>query len=139
MAFVVDSIVQVVGSIINKIIPDPQAQVQAQLQLLQLQQAGEFKEIDARLAEMTAQTDINKIEAANASVFVSGWRPFMGWVCGFAFATKYLFGPLLLILATYAGHPFEMPKIDMTDMLPILGGMLGLGALRSYEKVKGAA
>ncbi len=139
MAFVVDSIVQVVGNIINKIIPDPQAQVAAQIQLLQLQQAGEFKEIDARLTEMTAQTDINKVEAANANVFVSGWRPFMGWVCGLAFATKYLFGPALLIVATYAGHPFTMPVIDMTEMLPLLAGMLGLGAMRSYEKKNGVA
>jgi len=69
------------GKIIDKIFPDPAQKTQAQLALLQAQQAGEFKELDAQLQLAKGQTDTNQIEAANPKLFVSGWRPFIGWVC----------------------------------------------------------
>lgn len=116
-------------SIIERLFPDPAQAAEAKLKLLELQQTG-------ALAEMTAQTNINAVEAANPSVFVSGWRPFFGWICSSAVAMQYLIGPLLSWLTNLAGHPITFPPLDMNLLLPILGGMLGL---RTWEKVSGVA
>jgi len=122
--------------IIDKIIPDPQQKAEAQLKILAMQQAGEFKQLEADVAMAQGQVDINKIEASSESLFKSGWRPGLGWVCVLAFAAKYLGGPLIFVAAQFTPHPITLPPIDMTEMLPILIGMLGLGTLRTYEKVK---
>jgi hypothetical protein len=123
--------------IVNKIIPDPQQKAEAQLKLLQMQQAGEFKQIDADIQLAQGQVDINKIEASSESLFKSGWRPFVGWVCGIAFGMKYLGGPVAFIAAQWFGKHIELPPIDMLEMMPLLFGMLGLGAYRSWDKKNG--
>lgn len=123
--------------IVNKIIPDPQQKAEAQLKLLQLQQAGEFKQIDADIQLAQGQVDINKIEASSESLFKSGWRPFVGWICGIAFGVKYLGGPVAFIAAQWFGKHIELPPIDMLEMMPLLFGMLGLGAYRSWDKKNG--
>src|SRR5260370_31345958 len=89
-----DLIVGPVLGIVDKVIPDPVAKAQAQIQLLQLQQNEQFKEIDAQLQASAQQTDTNKVEAANSNIFVAGWRPFIGWVCGGGLAYQYLVDPL---------------------------------------------
>lgn len=122
--------------IIGKLIPDPAAKAEAQLKVLAMQQAGEFKQLEADIAMAQGQVDINKIEASSESLFKSGWRPGLGWVCVSAFAAKYIGGPLVFVIGQYVDHPVVLPPIDMTEMLPILIGMLGLGTLRTYEKVK---
>lgn len=87
---------------------------------------------------MKGQQEINKVEAANSSVFVAGWRPFIGWVCGSAFAYGYLLQPFLLFIMAAIGHPlYNLPELNMSEMIPILGGMLGLGWMRTQEKIKG--
>ena len=78
------------------------------------------------------QLDVNKAEAAHKSLFVAGWRPFIGWCCGLGLLYSVLLAPLLDIW-------FEMPVIDSSILMPTMTGMLGLGALRSYEKVKGVS
>lgn len=78
------------------------------------------------------QLDVNKVEAAHKSLFVAGWRPFIGWCCGLGLLYSVLLAPLLDIW-------FEMPAIDSSILMPTMTGMLGLGALRSYEKVKGVS
>ena len=78
------------------------------------------------------QLEVNKTEAAHKSLFVAGWRPFIGWCCGLGLLYSVLLSPLLDIW-------FEMPVIDSTILMPTMTGMLGLGALRSYEKVKGVS
>lgn len=84
------------------------------------------------------QIEINKAEAASGSVFKGGWRPFIGWVCGIAFAYHFVLQPLLLfIVATFGVTLPALPEFDMSTLLPVLGGMLGLGSLRSFEKYKG--
>lgn len=120
------------NTLINKIFPDPAQAAQAQLELLKLQQNGD-------LATMVAQTDINKVEAASASVFVSGWRPFCGWVGGAGLAYAAILEPLLRLIATLYGYTGEFPAIDTTITMQILFGLLGLGAMRSFDKVKGVA
>ena len=85
------------------------------------------------------QLDINKVEAANPSVFVSGWRPAIGWVCGAACAWNWIGLKIALFVAAYLGHELKMQPADTTEMLPILMGMLGLGGLRTVEKIQGVA
>jgi hypothetical protein len=85
------------------------------------------------------QLDINTAEASNPNVFVAGWRPFIGWVCGSACAWNWLLLPIAKFACAYLGHPLNLSPADLTEMWPLLAGMLGLGSLRTFEKVKGVA
>lgn len=137
-----DELATAVVQVINKVIPDPAQQAQAQLAILQLKQAGQFKEIEVQLAEMQAQTDTNKVEAASSSTFVAGARPFLMWVGGFGVAYQWLLLPLFSFAYTcYTGHalPVKPPEMD-PDLMVLVGGLNGLHiAARSYEKVQGVS
>ena len=120
------------NTLINKVFPDPAQADAAKLELLKLQQSGE-------LVTMTAQTDINKEEAKSASIFVSGWRPCVGWVCALALAYQYLLKPLLTWLLMTLGYNIAiMPGLD-DNLWQLLMGMLGMGGLRTFEKIQGVA
>jgi hypothetical protein len=85
-----------------------------------------------------AQIEVNKAEAASGSLFKGGWRPFIGWVCGAAFAYHFVGQPVILFaLALYGVEVPALPEFDMGTLLTVLGGMLGIGGLRTYEKQKG--
>lgn len=127
------------GKIIDKIFPDPAAKAQAQLAMIQAQQAGEFKEIDAQLAMAKGQTDTNLAEASNTKLFVSGWRPFIGWICGLGLASQFIVAPFATWAATLIGHPVTFPTLDLGTLMTLLAGMLGLGTLRTTEKINGVA
>ena len=99
----------------------------------------EKQELAAALVLVQGQIDTNKAEAASGSVFVAGWRPAVGWTCAAAFAFKFVLGPLAVVLMGMAGHPIVLPVFDFSEMSTVLLGMLGLGGLRSFEKVKGVA
>jgi hypothetical protein len=137
------SILDIAGPIVQKLlsfIPDPAAKASAQLALFQAQQAGEFKQIDADLAAMTAQADINKVEAASPSLFKSGWRPFVGWVCAAGLVYGLLICPLLpWVVNAFGGHVPPMPALDSNTLMSLLVPLLGLGAYRTFEKSKGVA
>ena len=121
-----------IGSkIIERVWPNPADQAAAKLELLRLQQSGE-------LAIITAQTDINREEAKSASVFVAGWRPAAGWVCVLGLFYTFFGQPLLGWLSGYLDIALP-PEINTGDLFILLGGMLGLGSLRSFDKVKGVA
>lgn len=137
MASVLDLIVGPVLDIVNKLIPDPVAKAQAQIQLLQLQQTAEFKELDTMVAMAQTQTNTNQAEAANTSLFVSGWRPFIGWICGSCLAWNYMGIPVITSLFAIFGHPVTVPMADLSEMMPVLIGMLGLGGMRTFEKIQG--
>lgn len=83
-----------------------------------------------------AQVEVNKIEAAHRTVFVAGWRPFTGWSCAAALCYHFLLQPLLVFILTALGYNFDLPEFDMSSLMTILLGMLGLGGLRTYEKQK---
>ena len=124
-------------SLIKRLWPDPADQAKAQLELFKLQQSGELAKLAADTELATKQSDINAVEAASSSTFVAGWRPWIGWTCGAGFAIQFVIGPLAEWIAAMLGHPMPFPKLDLSEMMPILLGMLGLGSLRTYEKVKG--
>lgn len=84
------------------------------------------------------QTDINELEASSTSLFVSGWRPFCGWVCSVGVGFNYIIRPLLnYVLSIFYPLVDQMSSLDMSQLMPLLMGMLGFGALRTYEKIKG--
>lgn len=128
----ISAILDLGNTLITRIFPDPVQAEQAKLKLFEMQQSGE-------LASMTAQTDINKIEANNTSLFVSGWRPFVGWVCGSAFALHFVLMPVTNFLLVANGHKEIILAFDMQTLLTVLFGLLGLGGYRTYEKVQGVA
>lgn len=132
-------LIPLLGNVLDKLFPDPTAAGEAKMKLMELAQTGELAKLNAEMQIATGQLEVNKVEAANSSLFVSGWRPFVGWTCGAAFAFKFIGGPMLVFIAGYFGHPITLPDMDFTEMSTILMGMLGIGALRTVEKVKGVA
>jgi hypothetical protein len=86
----------------------------------------------------TAQIEVNKAEAASGSLFKGGWRPFIGWVCGGAFAYHFVLQPVIVFAVLTAGIDLPpLPEFDMASLMTVMMGMLGLGGLRTYEKQKG--
>lgn len=126
----VTALLDIGGKVIDRIWPDPTQAANAKLELFKLQQSGD-------LALIAGQLEINKVEAASASVFTSGWRPAIGWVCGAGFAVQFVIGPLGEWASALAGHPVKFPQMDTGTMMPLLFGMLGLGAYRTAEKIQG--
>ena len=125
--------------IINRIFPDPAQAASAQLELLKMQQNGDLAQLAAEtdLAKLQIQTNIE--EAKSTNWLVAGWRPCIGWVCGAGLAYASLIEPFARFIAkVWFGYTGEFPVIDTTLTMQILMGMLGLGAMRSVEKVKGA-
>ena len=91
-------------------------------------------------AQTMAQIEVNKVEAASQSLFVAGWRPFVGWCCGASYAYTFVLQPFLIFILTAAQVNVDiaqLPVLDMGELGVVLFGMLGLGAMRSWEKVKG--
>lgn len=118
-----------VGKVVDKalaFIPDPVQQAAFLTSMRQLD-----------LSELQQQVDVNKIEAASTNLFNSGWRPFIGWVCGSAFAYKFILGPMLIAVTLMFDPEFntaKLPVLDWTELGAVLFGMLGLSRDRSKEK-----
>jgi hydroxyethylthiazole kinase-like sugar kinase family protein len=113
------------STVINKIWPD--------------KTEAEKQQLAAAVMVVQGQLDINKVEAANPSVFVSGWRPFIGWVCGTGCAWNWVGLPVASFILTVMGKPITLSPANLTEMMPLLLGMLGLGALRTVEKINNVA
>lgn len=133
------ALIPLIGEVLDKVLPDAGAAADAKLKMVELVQRGDLAVLDADTKLALGQVSINQEEAKNTSIFVSGWRPFVGWTCGAAFAFKFVIGPFAAFILTAYGVPTEMPVLDFSEMSPILLGMLGLGALRTHEKIKGVA
>ena len=121
--------------IVNKVldlIPDPNAKARAEAEM----QAELLK----YAAEQSAQqSEVNKVEAANANVFVSGWRPAIGWTCAMAFMFMYVVAPLATWVAAFFNHLVPIPQFDTNALMSLTTGMLGLGAMRSFDKKQGTS
>lgn len=137
MAFGLDDIIAEGLKILNKYIPDPQAQVAAQLEMMKIKQADAFKQVEASLQEMQMQADVNKVEAASDKVFVAGWRPFIGWICGVGLGLQVIIFPLVATVVAAMGKSLVMPEMPVEVLMVNLTGMLGLAGARSWEKIKG--
>lgn len=122
----VSAVFEIGGKLIDRLWVDPAQADQARLELLKLHQSGD-------LAQITGQLKINEIEAASPNVWVSGARPYIVWICGTGLGYQFLIYPILVAFV-----PAVVP-LDVGSLLTILGGILGLGAMRTQEKLNGVA
>lgn len=123
-----DDLVAEVGKTVRQVLPDPQARREIELKLSELQDKAEAR----MAAEVQGQLEINKLEAQHASVFVAGWRPFIGWVCGYALAWNLLLSPALTALF---GTPLSVLNVEY--VMTLAGVLLGSSAIRTYERKVG--
>lgn len=126
------------SKVIDKIFPDKDAADKAKIEMLKLQQEGAFKELEMQFEAAKAQIDVNKVEAASSNLFVSGWRPAVGWVCVSAYAFNYIVMPIANWLVKFGD--LAAPAIvafDTGELTTLLFGMLGIGGMRTFEKIKG--
>ena len=134
---VISGLFSAAQSLIERFFPDPEKKAAAQLELLKMQQNGDLAQLAAEtdLAKLQIQTNIE--EAKSTNWFVAGWRPGIGWVCGAGLAYASLVEPFARFIAkVWFGYTGDFPVISTDLTLQILMGMLGLGAMRSLEKVK---
>lgn len=119
------------GRLIDRLIPDEGKKAEAQLELLKISQGQDFQVV-------LEQIKVNAAEAMNPSLWVSGWRPGAGWCCVAGLGYTFLLQPLLSWASAVWGFPVP-PSIDTEYLIYLLGAMLGIGGLRTVEKVKGVA
>lgn len=128
------------SKILDKIFPDKDSADKAKLALMELSQKGELQQIAQDFELAKSQIAVNQEEAKNSNFFVSGWRPAVGWVCVAAYAYNYLIMPL----GTWAARLIDISApaliaLDTGELTTLLFGMLGIGGLRTYEKIKNVA
>ena len=124
------SVLPAVTDIVGRFLPEDKEKRAAAEREIEKQLATHLAKIDI------AQLEISKQEAAHRSIFVAGWRPFIGWSCGFAMCYAYIIQPITVFILAQTGNLVDLPTLDLSEMMPVLLGMLGLGGLRSFEKYK---
>lgn len=127
-----DKLIGPISTLLDKVIPDADERHRLAFEISTLaeKQAHEIAQ---------AQIAVNREEATSHSIFVAGWRPMVGWVCCAGLATNYLLVPICNFVLTITESPITVPPLDLSEMMPVLLGMLGLGGLRTWEKTKGVA
>jgi hypothetical protein len=124
------------GKVIDKIFPSKDEADKAKLAMFQMQQQGELQKEQNDFNLALEQIKTNAVEAASASKFVAGWRPFIGWTCGFSLAYNYILFPFYSYTAKLISVSAPaMPALDSGELISLLMALLGLGAMRTYEKV----
>lgn len=133
------ALIPLIGTIVEKVIPDPQAAADAKLRVMELAQKGELAVLDAEMRLALGQLEVNKAEATT-DLFRGGWRPAVGWTCVFGLAYQFILQPVLpWVVALFGAQVPPLPAIDNESLMVLLTGMLGLGGLRTFERVKGKA
>ena len=129
---VITALLPALGTLVDRLIPDKAAAERAKADM-------EAALIKASNEAALAQVEVNKIEAGHGSVFVAGWRPFIGWVCGAALAWAFIVGPVLSWSLAVLGIRETLPPIMTDNLFELVLAMLGLGGLRTFEKMRGVA
>jgi hypothetical protein len=124
------AIIELGAKLLDKVIPDKDAREKAQSELFKAAQDQDFQ-------LSLAQLEINKKEAEHSSLFVSGWRPSIGWTCSVAFILHFVAFPIINFIIVALGYKEVVISFDMATLMTVLGGLLGIGGLRTYEKIKG--
>lgn len=128
----IDALIGPVMGLLDKIIPDPteKARLAHEIATLAERQAHEIAK---------SQIEVNRTEAASSSMFVAGWRPAVGWICAFGLGFNFICVPLGNFVLAVNGSVIAIPALDVSEMMPVLMGMLGLGAFRTFEKTRGVS
>jgi len=129
MIGVLSALIGPVSNILDKVIPDKDLREKLSHEIATMAEQH-------TQAQVMAQIEVNKIEAASNSVFVSGWRPAIGWICAMGMAGNFLIIPFANMALELSKTGVTIPMIALSEMMPVLMGMLGLGAMRTVEKVK---
>lgn len=136
----ITTIAKGVEALIGRVWPDPAKQAEELRKLREMEQKGQLEEMQIMFNYLNAQLAINAKEAEHPSVFVAGWRPAIGWVCGIALTYTAILEPFMRFIAmVLAGYSGEFPIIDGSIIDNLLIPLLGLGGLRTYERVKGVS
>jgi hypothetical protein len=128
----VPTLLPALGTLIDRLIPDRAAAEKAKAEM-------EQQLVTAANAAAMAQVEVNKIEAAHSSVFVAGWRPSIGWVCAAGLAWAFVLAPIASWALVVLGIKAELPAIHTDYLLELVLAMLGIGGLRTFEKLRGVA
>lgn len=138
MGPLIAALLPAITSILDKVIPDPQAAAEAKLRALEIAQKGDLAALDAEVRLALGQLEINKAEAQSTDWFRGGWRPAIGWLCAMGLGYTFLLQPLLPWTVSLTGVLVApLPTLDNEVLMTLLLGMLGLGGLRTVERVKG--
>ena len=121
----IDKLIQPVGDILDKFVADKDLKIKLSHEL--------EKEI---ISLNKAQLEVNKVEAKHSNIFVSGWRPAIGWICGFSIGYHFILEPIIQYILIVNGIQFETPEFDFSQLSTIVMAMLGMSTLRTYEKTK---
>ena len=121
----IGSVADLANTVITKLFPDKSEQERAQMSMA--------------LTMIQGQLDANKTEAASSSLFVAGWRPAVGWTCAMGCAWNWLGLPVMKAALAVGGVALAVSPADLSEMLPLLFGLLGMGGLRTVEKINGVA
>ena len=120
-----DSVIGVAGKVLDKFVEDKDLKAKLEHEMkMQLHNAN------------LAQVEVNKAEATHKSIFVAGWRPACGWICSIALLYHFVIQPIIVFVLSAAGYSYDLPSFDMSSLMTVLMGMLGLGGSRSFEKSK---
>lgn len=136
-----DVIVEGVFKTLDKILPDPTERAAAKLRLLELEQSGQLAELKAETDLALQQIQVNLVEATSSDPYVSRWRPSFGWIGVVALGYTYLVQPLLpwIVRNLFDSSVDDLPMVSTAELWPLILGMLGLSASRSYDKKNGVA
>jgi hypothetical protein len=134
-----DSIFELGQSVIERIWPDANKRAEEMRKLEEIKQKGDLAGLSAYVQLMSGQIKTNQIEAAHKSLFVAGWRPFIGWTCGVAIAWSFIGHPLVESFLLWKGIELNLPVVDTNNLFELVMAMLGVGGLRTWEKIKGVS
>lgn len=135
------SILPMLGTLLERLLPDPKASAEAKLELMRLAQSGELAQLEADKQIQLGQISVNLEDAKAGGIFRAGWRPFLGWTCGVALAWEWVFKQIFVtvwVLASSTPLP-ALPQLNLEQIAGLVLALLGLGTMRTVERVKGKA
>ncbi len=128
------------GLLLDRLLPDPKAAADAKLELLKLAQTGELAQLNADTEIQKGQLAINLADAQSGSNYRGGWRPFLGWTCGAALAWDWVLKQVFLTVWALTGHAVPvLPQLNIEQIIGLLVCLLGIGTMRTAEKLRGKA
>lgn len=130
---ILGDIIDAVGDLVGEVIVDVDKKKELEFKLQELRDKSDERFHE----ELMGQIEVNKVEAASTSVFVAGWRPFIGWIGGVGLGWTFVLSPFVEYASRLFGWKGAMPEVDTESLMMLVLGMLGVGAMRSYEKTKG--
>jgi len=129
--------IPLIGKVLDRVLPDPKAKDEAKLKLIELAQTTDLAELDAELKLALGQIDVNKAEAQSSHWWVAGWRPAVGWICALGVGWNFVAQPLAMWIGAFHDPVISVPSLDISQLMVLLLGMLGIGGMRSFDKAHG--